>query len=328
MVPVTRAAFVFLLFVGCSSSEPVVAPAPDAGPQVRVSGLPQTCARGPKVTQQPPTCNGSEALCTRSYDRVVTPMTHNAMSSSDEGWSVPNQTHGVAKQLADGIRGFMLDVFYFDSETNHNESERIANATTVDQLYLCHNLCAIGKRRLLDGLCDIVKFLDEHPTEVLSIIFENAVADADLVETLKAAGLAEYVFEHAKGTPWPTLREMITSKKRLVVFVEQGGGEPVWLHPAFTGNIRDTPYSFEQASQFSCALHRGSATDPLFLVNHWLSRPLSSIAYAREVNVDAVLGKRIDDCTAEIGRPPTFIGVDFYEVGDLFAVTQRYNSKP
>jgi hypothetical protein len=327
----TRAASFLLAFgfVGCSSSEPTTPPpAADAGPQVRVSGLPQTCARGTKVTQEPPTCNGSEALCARTYDRVVTPMAHNAMSSSDEGWSVPNQTHGVAKQLADGIRGLMLDVFYFDTETNHNESERIANSSTVDQLYLCHNLCAIGKKRLLDSLCDIVKFLDEHPTEVLSIIFENAIADADLVETLAAAGLDEYVFEHAKGTPWPTLRQMIDAKKRLVVFVEQGGGTPSWLHPAFDGNIRDTPYTFEQSSQFSCVLHRGAAGDPLFLVNHWLARPLASIDYAREVNVDAVLGKRIDDCTTEVGRPPTFIGVDFYEVGDLFAVTQRYNSLP
>jgi hypothetical protein len=222
----------------------------------------------------------------------------------------------------------MLDVFYFDSETNHNESERIATATTVDQLYLCHNLCAIGKKRLLDGLCDLVKFLDEHPTEVLSIIFENAVADADLVDALKAAGLGDYAYEHPKGAPWPTLREMLSANKRLVVFVEQGGGDPAWLHPAFTGNIRDTPYTFEQASQFSCALHRGAAGDPLFLVNHWLARPLSSITYAQEVNVEAVLGKRIDDCAAEVGRPPTFIGVDFYEVGDLFAVAQRYNSMP
>lgn len=293
-----------------------------------MSGLAQTCARGPKVTEQPPTCNGSEALCAKTYDRVVTPMTHNAMSNADEGWSSANQTHGLAKQLADGIRGFMLDVHYFDTETNHNESERIAAATTVDQAYLCHTLCALGKKRLLDGLCDLVKFLDERPTEVLSIIFETRVADADLAETLKAAGLEEYAFTHAKGAPWPTLREMIAANKRLVVFVESGGGSPAWLHPAFTDNIRDTPYSFEQASQFSCSLNRGAATDPLFLVNHWLGRPLANISYAQEVNVEAVLGKRIDDCTKEASRPPTFVGVDFYEVGDLFAVTQRYNSMP
>jgi hypothetical protein len=332
MEEVTRAAFASLLFFACSSSDPPVAepapPAADAGPEVRVSGLPQTCTRGTKVAQEPPTCNGSETLCARTYDRVTTPMTHNAMSNADDGWSAPNQTHGLAKQLADGIRGFMLDTHYFDSETNHNETERIANATTVDQVYLCHTLCALGKRRLLDGLCDIVKFLDDNPTEVLSIIFETRVGDADLVDTLKAAGLDEYAFTHAPGTPWPTLREMITAKKRLVVFVETGGGEPAWLHPAFTGNIRDTPYSFEQASQFSCALNRGAAGDPLFLVNHWLGRPLANISYAREVNVEAVLGKRVDDCTAEVGRPPTFVGVDFYEVGDLFAVTQRYNSTP
>jgi hypothetical protein len=34
------------------------------------------------------------------------------------------------------------------------------------------------------------------------------------------------------------------------------------------------------------------------------------------------------DCTHEASRPPTFIGVDFYEVGDLLAVTRRYDSIP
>jgi len=322
-----RASLLLLLLAACSKDEAApAAEVADAAPSVRVSGLPQTCARGEKVTQQPPTCNGSEALCNRTYDRAVTPTAHNAMSNADDGWSAPNQSHGLAKQLADGIRGFMLDVHYFDTETGHNEAERIASATTVDQVYLCHTLCALGKRRALEGLCDIVKFLDEHPTEVLSIIFETRVADADLVDTLKAAGLDEYAYTHAPGTPWPTLRSLIDSGKRLVVFVETGGGEPAWLHPAFTGNIRDTPYSFEQASEFTCKLNRGAEGDPLFLINHWLGRPLANISYAQEVNVSAVLGKRVDDCTNEVGRPPTFVGVDFYDVGDLFSVVERYNS--
>lgn len=127
-----------------------------------MSGLPQTCTRGAKSTEKPATCNGAAELCDRTYDRVTVPMTHNAMSNADDGWSTPNQTHGVARQLADGIRGLMLDVHYFDVEANQNSSERLETATPADQVYLCHALCALGKKRLLDGLCEITNFLDTH----------------------------------------------------------------------------------------------------------------------------------------------------------------------
>lgn len=319
------APLVLLLAAACSNDEGAPAAEADAGPQVHASGLPQACTRGAKATGPIPTCNGAVELCDRSYDRVVVPMTHNAMSNADAGWSSPNQTHGIARQLDDGIRGLMLDVHYFDTEARRNAPERLDTATAEDQTYLCHALCQLGNQRLLDGLCEITSFLDTHPGEVLSIIFETRVTDSDLDTVLRSSGLAEYAYAHPAGAAWPTLREMIDSGKRLVVFVETGGGDPPYLHPAFVGNIRDTPYTFENASDFSCRLNRGAAGDPLFLINHWLGRPLSSVAYAEEVNVEAVLEKRVTDCTAEVGRPPTFVGVDFYEVGDLFSVVKEAN---
>jgi hypothetical protein len=296
----------------------------DAASSTKTTGRPQTCVRGSPDRSRPVACNGSATLCDRTYDRVVVPMTHNAMSNRDDGWASPNQTHGVQKQLDDGIRGMMLDIHYADPETKRNSSERLSEWSTVDQVHLCHSACLLGMARLLDSLCTITKFLDSHPGEVFTIIFENYVTDADTDEVVRASGLGEYAYTHAAGTPWPTLRSIIDSGKRVVIFVEKGGGTPATLHPAFKGNIRDTPYTFEQASQFTCKLNRGADGDPLFLVNHWLGRPLADIAFAREVNVEAVLGKRVADCTSQV-RAPTFVGVDFYEVGDLMSVIARAN---
>lgn len=311
-----------------SSSTPDPAPGPDPaadGGSPPPSTLPQTCARGPRNTAPSTTCNGSTELCSRAYDKVVVPMTHNAMSAGDEGWLTPNQTHGLARQLADGIRGMMLDTKYFSVEANQNAVSKIDGVSTVDQVYLCHGACVRGKTRLLDGLCTITRFLDESPGEILSIIFQNEVDDADTDEVLRASGLGDYLYTHPAGSPWPTLREMIDTGKRLVVFLEKDGGAPPYLHPAFVGNIWDTPYTFSTASDFTCRLNRGATSSPLFLVNHWLMRPDPDVALAREVNVAAVLGKRVEQCTTEAGRPPTFVGVDFYEVGDLFAVVRAAN---
>jgi hypothetical protein len=263
------------------------------------------------------TCNGADALCAKTYDRVTVPMTHNAMSSTDDGFGIPNQTHSLARQLADGVRGMMLDVHYYDPETNLTDQG-------PGEVYLCHTACAFGKMPLLDGLCTITNFLDQNPGEIVSIIFETYVSDADLDSVLRASGLADYAYAHAGG-PWPSLRELVDQDKRVVVFLEKGGGTPPYLMPAYEGNVWDTPYSFATQADFTCALGRGVANSPLFLVNHWLSNPLSSIDYAREVNVQAVLGKRIDDCTKAAGRAPTFVSVDFYDVGDLFSVVKTAN---
>src|SRR6185295_8518759 len=115
----------------------------------------------------------------------------------DDGFGIPNQGHGLAKQLADGVRGMMLDIHYYDPDSILTDNGRIADRSAMDQVYLCHGPCALGKIRLLDGLCTLTKFLDEHPGEIVSIIFETYVEDRDTKAVLEAAGLAEYAYAHA-----------------------------------------------------------------------------------------------------------------------------------
>jgi hypothetical protein len=311
---------------GCSSDKATGSPA-DAGASdgAGASALPQTCMRGARSTAVPATCNGAAELCARTYDKATTPMTHNAMSNADDGFNSPNQSHTLARQLDDGVRGMMLDLHYYDVETNENVLDHIEGRTAVDQVYLCHTSCALGHTRLLDQLCTVTSFLDQNPGEIFSVIFENDVKDADTDEVLRASGLADYAYVHAKSAPWPTLRELIDTNKRVVVFLEQGGGTPAYLHRAYADEMWDTPYSFAKKEDFSCALGRGSKANALFLVNHWLSNPFGDIGFARDVNTTAVLGGRVTQCTSEAGRAPTFVSVDFYDVGDLFGVVRRTN---
>jgi hypothetical protein len=322
------AAVVAVLAIGCSHADSPASAAPDAGgtgDAAVPSSLAQTCMRGARSTAIPATCNGATELCARTYDKATTPMTHNAMSNAEDGFASPNQSHAIGRQLADGVRGMMLDLHYYDVDSNENVADHSDGKTAVDQVYLCHTACALGHTRLLDGLCVITNFLDQNPGEIFSVIFENYSTDADTDAVLRASGLADYAYVHAKGTPWPTLRELIDTNKRVVVFLEQGGGTPAYLHRAYADEMWDTPYSFTKKEDFSCALGRGSKSNALFLVNHWLSNPFGDIAYAREVNTSAVLGGRITKCTTEASRTPTFVSVDFYDVGDLFGVVKKTN---
>lgn len=258
-------------------------------------------------------CNGHSELCSRTFDSVAFPGTHNSNAAREYGYTVnANQIDGLSRQLDDGIRAMLIDV-YTDGD-----------AGTV----FCHGFCSIAKTSHLEGLRLINDFLDAHPNEVMTFIYEDHADPAVIVADLEASGLAARAFAHSPGAPWPTLGEMIDAGTRLVVTAETAGPPPSWFHHVWDEAF-DTPYSFYTQADFSCSLNRGAATNDLFLLNHWLYTTgvveLPTEDGAKEVNVAAVLGARATQCRQETGHVPNFVAVDFYQHGDLFAVVDALN---
>ena len=56
-------------------------------------------------------CNGHIELCSKTYDQVAYLTTHNAFNSTQENLLFPNQTNDISKQLSDGVRALMIDVY-------------------------------------------------------------------------------------------------------------------------------------------------------------------------------------------------------------------------
>lgn len=254
------------------------------------------------------TCHGSADLCDRPLDTVAIAMTHNAMSSADDGWLGPNQTHGLERQLADGVRGMMLDVHPWEGEA-----------------WLCHGYCELGAERLADGFRRLGGFLEADPDEVLVLMLESYVDPVWVAAAAEEAGVAELAYTHPVGAAWPTLAELGDAGTPLVVF-SQGDGEGVpWIHAGYRDHAWDTPYAAQTAEDFSCERLRGDADHTFFLVNHFLTRPTARVELAEEVNHDPLLSDRIDRCAAEAGRPVSWVAVDFYEVGDVLSAVRRLN---
>ena len=301
------------------------------------------------------TCNGAAALCGRRLDDVVFPATHNSMSSADiTEWLFPQQEKGIPGQLEDGIRALLLDVHYgipVEGRVKTDVGSEAGSIAKIEKavgregleaaarirarlagkdegprgLYLCHGFCELGATPFKDTLERIYEFLVTNPDEVLLLVVEDYVSPEDLASAFAETGLDSLVYRGPAKAPWPTLREMVDSRQRVLVLIESGRTGVPWIHPAFEV-MQETPYHFEQPSELSCEANRGGTSGSLFLVNNWIdTTPAPRPSNAAIVNAYDALLARARQCQAARNRRPTVLAVDFYRTGELFRAARALN---
>jgi len=301
-------------------------------------------------------CNGAPELCARRVDEVVFPATHNAMSAADiPDWLFPQQEKGIPTQLQDGIRALLFDVHYgipvegvvktdlasdmgsrdkFDKAVGKEGvdaamriRDRLAGKEEGPRgLYLCHGFCELGATPLVAALRSVHEFLVQNPDEVLVFGIEDYASPQDIAAAFAESGLDGLVYRGAASAPWPTLREMIDSRQRVLVLLESGRQGVPWLHPAYEGLLQETPYRFLNPSEMSCAANRGGTSGSFFLMNNWIdTTPSPKPSNAAIVNAYDALLARARQCEKERGRLPNLIAVDFYRTGELFPVARTLN---
>lgn len=312
------------LLLGCSAGPP--SPAPDAAaqplpdvpdapdvpdvPDVPKAPGPWRCARRPAApVANPARCNGSASRCGRRLDEVVFPTTHNAMATREERFAAANQRRALRTQVNEGIRGLMLDAHRW-----------------MGDAWLCHGPCALGARRLAEGLCDLGQFLDENPAEVLVLILESYITGEELAGAMREAGLLSSLHVQRVGEPWPTLGAMVASGRRVVVLDDRADPALPWDLPVWRF-AQETPFSAERPEDLDCRMNRGSPDNGLFILNHFLTAPIAFEALAERVNRNPFLLDRARRCARERGRVPNFVTVDFYEIGDLFTASETLDAE-
>jgi len=302
--------------MGIDAPEPSDAAAPFDAPRRRDAGYDSGAScdlDGSGDAGEVARCNGHPELCDRRYDEVAVVMTHNAMSSEEDGFVSPNQNRRLWRQLEDGVRGFMLDV----------------HVGRDGSVLLCHGLCALGQRPLADGLRDLRIFLGGPPAGGVSRWCGWNAAEVQVAEGLAAGGRDRYVYPPA-GSPgpsvaWPTLREMIAGNERVVVFTADRDRTLPW-HLYTYDWAWENPYAATTPAELSCAEDRGNRDRSLWVFNHFLTAPVASPELAEMINHDPSFATRVEDCRSEAGGDlPNFVTVDFYDLGDVFAVVDALN---
>ncbi|MDE0930457.1 MAG: hypothetical protein OSA77_07210 [Halioglobus sp.] len=268
-------------------------------------------------------CNGKAHLCDRPYNQAHYVTTHNAMSSSADGWIGPNQNLDVPAQLDFGVRALMLDAWEA-GDLNQFDLIQVPDEDP-EMTLLCHALCALGKQPLVDGLGEITDFLDANPGEVVTIIFESYISSGQTAAAFDAADLTKYTYQHDGGA-WPTLGQMIDADTRLVVF------QDVAVYPSYPWQMYvwdhafETHYAAATPEDFSCNVNRGNPSHDLFIFNNFLTNIFGSPESAEQVNSNPFLKARIIECEAFHATMANFVTVDFVSIGDTVISVDELNA--
>ena len=261
-------------------------------------------------TQTGPRCNGTAALCDKSYASVSFLGTHLSMAS-DASW--PTQTQGrtlTDQLLVGGARVRELEI--------HADNGDLA---------VCEGVCKSDSESLPSVLREIAKFLQMNPTDVLTLLLRSTVPASQLVQAFDDQGLSAVAHSQTTSKAWPKLQQMIDAKHTLVVFVDQlppddtdGGADsgmpdpvplPSWIHPLSVWAWETAP-----SEGTDCAIAHGNPMGALGILNHFVIGETAADGALIAAHAPEVVAARLARCGDDRRQVPNFVLVDFAEVGD------------
>ncbi|XP_071701124.1 PI-PLC X domain-containing protein At5g67130-like [Rutidosis leptorrhynchoides] len=198
-----------------------------------------------------------------------------------------------------------------------------------NDIWLCHSFG--GKcfnytafQPAINVLKEIRDFLENNPTEIVTVIIEDYVTSPNgLTKVFNAAGLKKFWFPVSKmpidGRDWPTLDSMVQQNFRLVVFTSKSTKQATEGIAYEWKYLVENQYGTNGMKSGSCPNRAESATmnttsRSLVLMNYFPDTP--DITQACKDN-SAPLISMLNTCHDLAGkRWPNFIAVDFYKRSD------------
>ncbi|KAJ5339422.1 hypothetical protein N7452_006150 [Penicillium brevicompactum] len=322
---VTRAVLSIILLL-----QPVLADSATSTLVSRASSLPipTPSADSSRTLSAASTCNGHSEYCTRSYSNITFVGSHN--SAFVGPLPQQNQNIKIKAQLDMGIR-------YLQAQTHHSILDKKI-------LELCHTSCFLEDAGpLKDFLVTIKKWLDSNPNEVVTLLLTNgdSVSVTEFGDTFASSGITDYAYVPNENPPsisdWPTLGDLITSGKRLVVFLDYGANTTKvdYIQDEFA-HYFETAYDVTDASFSSCSIDRpsgASATGRMGLVNHFLDVDIFGVKVPARDKADTTnaasgkgsIGAQASLCEGLYGRAPNVVLADFVDKGEVIKAQRSLN---
>ncbi|KAI0024286.1 PLC-like phosphodiesterase [Xylariomycetidae sp. FL0641] len=298
-----------------------------------------TSSATPSVTNSQP-CNNYPEFCNRKYGNITEISCHNSPFVTPNNVAA-NQQFDVTQQLNDGVRFLQAQIQWPSNGT---------------EPHFCHTSCDIlDAGPITDWLGKVKDWVASHPYDVVTILLGNGnYSTPDLyVPYIEQTGITRYIYTPPvvpmKLENWPTLGEMILGGKRVVMFMDYMANQTAypWLLDEFS-QMWETP--FDPVDQdFPCTVQRPPNLAPedantrLSLINHNLNIQLSVLGSDMLVpargalnvtnnngSASGTLGLAADNCVANWTHAPTFLNVDYYNLGgfpgSVFEVAAQLNN--
>ncbi|KAG0647768.1 PI-PLC X domain-containing 1 [Hyphodiscus hymeniophilus] len=223
-------------------------------------------------------------------------------------------------------------------------------------LELCHTSCDLLDAGTLESfLTDIKKWMDANTNEVVTLLLVNSDnRDASAFGTVfESSGISTYSYKPTSTnltrgpmSTWPTLQSLITANKRLITFI--ASVTPDSTYPYLLDEfdyVFETTFGVSSLSGFNCTPQRPStltsstsaiSSGYLGLLNHFtdtaeafgISVPdITDIdtTNSASTNITGALGTNGAECETGWGSKPTFMLVDFWNVGASIETADNLN---
>lgn len=290
------------------------------------------------ATSSSTACNNSPLLCDKAYNNVTYLGAHDSpflRDSSTDYSESGNQFYNSTVQLNAGVRLLTAQV--------HN------NSGSWD---LCHTSCALlNAGTLTSWLSEIKTWLDSNANEVVTLLLVNSddATAAELGAQYSAADIESYAYSpdfSSAPSEWPTLQTLINNGTRLINFIADvtTDSKYPYLMDEFS-YVFENNYDNSSPSNFSCTANRPSSVDGdtasalkqnlMPLMNHFLYT--TELLGIETPDVDSVnvtnalsggagnLGFAATECADTYGQAPTYLLVDFFNVGPAIDTADKLN---
>ncbi|RPA72256.1 PLC-like phosphodiesterase [Ascobolus immersus RN42] len=273
-------------------------------------------------------CNNSPSLCDKPYDDVTYLGAHNSPSlrNAQTDFNIGGvQYFNVTVQLSAGVRLVTAQLQLKDGKPR-----------------LCHGSCSfIDSGTLDDYFKEIRAWLDKNPSEVITItlINEPRVSPTDLTASFASANLASELYTPTGTGEWPTLRELIDAKTRLIVYLTDGHNTATHpsLLPQFDYTFETAYENYSELDFTKCAPDRPAGLSAADAVASgrlpWANRYLYSEGLVQLPNVGRInetnnpdnLYASLTQCADAWGGIPSYVLVDFFNEGPAIGAIDRLN---
>lgn len=288
----------------------------------------------PHKAREAQLCNANADLCSRQYSNISFVGTHNSAFYGPLDDPRLNQVLSLTEQLDAGVR-------FLQAQTHKN---------VVGEISMCHTDCILyDGGSLASYLTDLKTWLDAHEDAVVSLLLTNGDSIEDMTEfsnIMKSVGIDGYAFvpsttpDQIAKSDWPTLGEMVTSGKRLVIFMDYWANTKTvpYILPEFE-YFFETPFDTTDPTFNQCSINRPPNAEPeglMILVNHFLDK---EVLWMDDVLVpdtganfqtnaakgEGSIGAQVGLCEKTYGRTPNVVLLDHFNRGNWLVAQQNMN---